>query len=126
MKSRARGPGSCVAIASRGMRVQPRSRRAVRIVSVSLPIEPDGLGHRLVRLEKAGLIRREPSPDDGRSMLVALTETGIALAEKAFRKDMANEAQFLEPLSAKERDMLAGLLRKLIAGIESRAALPDG
>lgn len=91
-----------------------------------LMISSGGLTHRLVRLEKAGLIRREPSPDDGRSMLVALTEAGIALAEKAFRKDMANEAQFLEPLSAKERDMLAGLLRKLIVGIESRAALPDG
>ena len=91
-----------------------------------LMISSGGLTHRLVRLEKAGLIRREPSAEDGRSMLVALTDAGITLAEKAFRKDMASEAQFLEPLSAKERDMLAGLLRKLIVGIDTRAASPDG
>ena len=83
-----------------------------------LMISSGGLTHRLVRLEKAGLIRREPSPDDGRSMLVALTDVGIALAEKAFRKDMASEAKFLEPLSAKEREMLAALLRKLIVEME--------
>jgi DNA-binding MarR family transcriptional regulator len=82
-------------------------------------ISSGGLTHRLVRLEKAGLIRREPSPDDGRSLLVALTDAGIALAEKAFRKDMASEAKFLEPLSTKERETLAALLRKLIVEMEN-------
>ena len=87
-----------------------------------LMISSGGLTHRLVRLEKAGLVRREPSPADGRSMLVALTEAGIALAEKAFRKDMASELEFLATLSPKERETLAGLLRKLVAGIESKPA----
>ena len=84
-----------------------------------LMISSGGLTHRLVRLEKAGLIRREPSPEDGRSMLVALTDAGFALAEKAFRKDMASELAFLEPLSPTEREALAGLLKKLILGIEA-------
>ena len=87
-----------------------------------LMISSGGLTHRLVRLEKAGLVRREPSPDDGRSMLVALTESGIALAEKAFRKDMASESMFLAPLSARERETLARLLRKLIVAIEADPA----
>lgn len=87
-----------------------------------LMISSGGLTHRLVRLEKAGLIRREPSPEDGRSMLVALTDAGIAVAEKAFRKDMASEQTFLAPLSAKEREALAALLRKLIIGIETDPA----
>ena len=42
----------------------------------SLMISSGGLTHRLDRLEKAGLIRREKSPRDGRSMLVALTRRG--------------------------------------------------
>lgn len=91
-----------------------------------LMISSGGLTHRLVRLEKAGLIRREPSPEDGRSMLVALTDAGAALAEKAFRKDMASEMKFLESLSAKEREALAGLLRKLIIGIETAEARSEG
>jgi DNA-binding MarR family transcriptional regulator len=85
-----------------------------------LMISSGGLTHRLVRLERAGLIRREPSPDDGRSMLVALTDKGIALAEKAFRTDMANELTFLEILDSEEREALADLLRKLILGIGNR------
>jgi len=90
-----------------------------------LMISSGGLTHRLDRLEKAGLIRREKSPNDGRSMLVALTDAGKALAEKAFRTDMESEIRFLAPLSRAERGMLAGLLRKLITGIESDPA-PEG
>jgi len=88
----------------------------------SLMISSGGLTHRLDRLEKAGLIRREKSERDGRSQLVALTETGIMRAEEAFRRDMANEATFLRRLSTEDRQTLAGLLRKLIAGIEDNTA----
>ncbi|MFS2180286.1 MarR family winged helix-turn-helix transcriptional regulator [Rhizobium pisi] len=84
----------------------------------ALMISSGGLTHRLDRLEKAGLIRRERSPRDGRSVLVALTEAGAALAEKAIRTDMASEASFLQGLDARERETLAALLRKLIGGIE--------
>jgi DNA-binding MarR family transcriptional regulator len=88
----------------------------------SLMISSGGLTHRLDRLERAGLIRREKSPHDGRSMLVALTETGAARVEEAFRADMASEAVFLRSLDAGEREALAGLLRKLILGIEADRA----
>lgn len=88
----------------------------------SLMISSGGLTHRLVRLEKAGLILREKSSRDGRSVLVVLTETGLALAEEAFRADMANESAFLRALDMKERETLAGLLRKLITGIEDDLA----
>ncbi|GGB01719.1 MarR family transcriptional regulator [Brucella endophytica] len=84
----------------------------------SLMISSGGLTHRLDRLEKAGLIRREKSPSDGRSVQVVLTEEGAALAEKAFRADMASELRFLQALDPEERETLAGLLRKLIIGIE--------
>jgi DNA-binding MarR family transcriptional regulator len=88
----------------------------------SLMISSGGLTHRLDRLEKAGLIRREKSLHDGRSMLVALTDKGIALSEAAFRKDMASELSFLEALDSAERKALASLLRKLIVGIGRKLA----
>ncbi|KAA0917743.1 MarR family transcriptional regulator [Aquicoccus porphyridii] len=88
----------------------------------SLMISSGGLTHRLVRLEKAGLILREKSPRDGRSVLVVLTETGQVLAEKAFRADMANESAYLRALNLKERETLEGLLRKLVTGIEDDLA----
>ena len=88
----------------------------------SLMISSGGLTHRLDRLTRAGLIRREKSPSDGRSMLVALTDKGIELAEKAFRTDMENEMRFLGVLDRTERTQLAGLLRKLICGIQQQLA----
>lgn len=88
----------------------------------SLMISSGGLTHRLDRLEKAGLIRREKSPHDGRSVLVALTETGVARAEEAFRMDMSSESRFLRALGRQECEALASLLRKLIVGIENELA----
>jgi DNA-binding MarR family transcriptional regulator len=89
----------------------------------ALMMSSGGLTHRLDRLEKAGLIRREKSPQDGRSVLVVLTEDGAARAEAAFRADMANESVFLQALDPQERAALAGLLRKLIARIEADSSM---
>lgn len=85
----------------------------------TLMISSGGLTHRLGRLETAGLIAREKSARDGRSLEVVLTPAGRALAEEAFRADMANEARFLAHLAPAERETLAGLLRKLLEEIEA-------
>ena len=79
----------------------------------SLMISSGGLTHRLGRLEKAGLVERLPSPSDGRSLIVGLTEKGKALSEQAFRTDMANEAAVLSAMDADRREKLESLLREL-------------
>ncbi|HEV7309130.1 MarR family transcriptional regulator [Ensifer sp.] len=84
-----------------------------------LMISSGGLTHRLDRLQKAGLIRRERSTSDGRSSVVGLTEQGVALAEAAFRADMASEARYLDGLDPEERAALATLLKKLLVSLES-------
>lgn len=83
----------------------------------ALMISSGGLTHRLQRLEKAGLVRRTPSPSDGRSMLVGLTDEGYRRVKDAFARDMALEQSWLKPLSKAERETLAGLLRRLYAGL---------
>lgn len=107
-------------------RAGPPYRLTPTELYTSLMMSSGGLTHRLDRLEKAGLIRREKSPQDGRSVLVALTEVGASRAEEAFRTDMANESVFLQALDATEREALAGLLRKLIVGIENDLARGGG
>lgn len=87
----------------------------------SLMISSGGLTHRLDRLQKSGLILRERSQADGRSMAVGLTDEGIRLAEAAFRVDMASESSYLTSLSGEEREHLAALLRKLLVSVERRA-----
>ncbi len=90
-------------------------------IYTSLMISSGGLTHRLDRLEKAGLIRREKSQEDGRSMLVGLTDAGISRVEEACRAHVASGFAFLEALDAKERIALADLLRKLLVGLEENA-----
>ncbi|MFN3954770.1 MAG: MarR family winged helix-turn-helix transcriptional regulator [Pararhodobacter sp.] len=84
----------------------------------TLMVSSGGMTHRLVRLQRAGLIRRVPSQSDRRSTEVALTDRGRALAEAAIREDMAHEALLLAPLDMGERRQLADLLRKVLEPLE--------
>jgi DNA-binding MarR family transcriptional regulator len=85
----------------------------------SLMLTSGGLTHRLKRLEAAGLVRRIPSPDDGRSLMVELTHEGYSLTKAAFEDDMRLESAWLAKLTAGQRRQLADLLRLL------NSALPD-
>lgn len=86
----------------------------------TLMLSSGGLTHRLDRLEKRGLIKRKKSRQDGRSVVVCLTQEGVGLAEEAFRADMDNERSFLQSLDPDERTKLAALLRKLLLSLEKK------
>ncbi|MER9881767.1 MULTISPECIES: MarR family transcriptional regulator [unclassified Mesorhizobium] len=73
--------------------------------------------NRLDRLEKSGLIKRGPHPDDRRGIVVQLTEKGLALIDEAVAAHVANEHQILSGLARSEQIMLARLLEKLIASL---------
>jgi DNA-binding MarR family transcriptional regulator len=74
--------------------------------------------HTLHRLEYAGLIERIPSAEDGRSLLVGLTEQGRELCTAVGPRHLANERRLLDPLSTQERETLAGLLRTVLLPLE--------
>lgn len=91
-----------------------------------LMISSGGLTDRLARLEAQGLVRRIPSPEDRRSLMVELTEAGVARAEAALTEDMAVEKARLAGLTTEEQAQLASLLRKLALGIEAHGqGAPD-
>jgi DNA-binding MarR family transcriptional regulator len=56
---------------------------SVKDLSGMLQLEPATLSPLLKRLEAAGLLRRDRSPDDERSLAVALTDKGRALRDDA-------------------------------------------
>lgn len=85
----------------------------------AMMVSSGGMTHRLSKLEKAGLISRQASDGDGRSMLVALTKKGRQTAEAAFRDDMALEAKLLDGLSEQDQAQLAALLQRLEASLET-------
>jgi DNA-binding MarR family transcriptional regulator len=67
-------------------------------------------------LVRAGLVAREPNPDDGRSAFAALTPAGrVALRKAAPTYVAAVRREFADHLTPREGDVLARALRKVLA-----------
>ena len=73
------------------------------------------------RLENAGLLTRQPDPQDGRALQISLTDKGEALCQhaRAFRRDKLQ--RLLKGLAPAERTMLLALLEKAIGLAEDDA-----
>lgn len=68
----------------------------------------------LTRMERDGLLEREPDPADRRNLIVRLKPAGRALYRKIVPMAQAREAYLLESLDADERAALATALDKLL------------
>lgn len=79
-------------------------------------ITSSAVAQRLNRLDRLGLVVREPNPDDGRGKFVRLTDAGRELLDAVLPDHLVTEREILAPLSVEERDTLAGLLSKLAGG----------
>ncbi len=69
---------------------------------------------RLDRLEDKGLITRERSEADGRAVVVTLSAAGRAALDAALPDHLETERALLEGLTPGDRELLAGLLRRLL------------
>lgn len=88
----------------------------------TLMVTSGTMTHRLKRLETRGFIERVPNEQDARSMLVQLTDTGLALIDRAVETHVENERRMLSALRA---DVLAQLdthLSTLLLSLEERKA----
>lgn len=65
------------------------------------------------RLERRGLVERRDDPDDRRARVVHLTGEGKKLIRKLFAVHEKDMERAVVALNAREREDLAGLLRKL-------------
>jgi DNA-binding MarR family transcriptional regulator len=76
------------------------------------------ISHQLSRMEHRGLVTREPCPGDARGSIVRLTPAGRSAIEAAAPNHVATVRRFfLDPLSDDERDTLATLFDRLLAGL---------
>lgn len=73
---------------------------------------------RLDRLVEAGLVTRRPASGDGRGRVVALTEAGRGLVDRAFTEHMRNERRLLDALTPDEAAALEALLTTWLARVE--------
>lgn len=83
-----------------------------------LVLTSGAMTNRIDGLEEMGLVERHPDPNDRRGTLIELTDEGKAVVDRAIAAHMAGEAQMLAHLSREEQRALAGLLCKLLTGME--------
>ena len=80
--------------------------------------------HRLHQLERAGLVERVDDPQDGRGLLVGLSERGRRLVDEVAPLHLDNERRLLAGLAPDEQQQLAALLARLLAPFEQESPYP--
>jgi DNA-binding MarR family transcriptional regulator len=80
----------------------------------SLILTSGGLSNLLRRLEKAGHIRRMADEQDGRGVIVELTEQGRRLVEPAMRDHAKTERRLVAVLSKAEQRAAANALGRMM------------
>ena len=84
----------------------------------ALLISSGGLTKVLKRLEAAGWVARPANPNDGRSQLVELTDSGREKAEQAITLLCGLHREWLSPLTENEVQQFDGILDKLLARVK--------
>jgi len=96
----------------------PQRRARLGELAAKLTISRGGMTKLVDRLEEAGLLRREPSPQDRRGSYAVLTPAGEWMLKRMWPPYAAVLADTIGPLKASEAETLRRLLRQ----IEARAA----
>jgi DNA-binding MarR family transcriptional regulator len=95
----------------------PYELRPTEIYKESL-LSSGAVTNRIDNVEKKGWVKRFDSPDDRRGIVVRLTASGRALADKAVEIHFRELASHLSKMSKREREMLLELLGKVLESLE--------
>jgi DNA-binding MarR family transcriptional regulator len=79
-------------------------------IARNLGVKVPSATEQIIKLERAGLARRESDPDDSRAVRVRLTEAGRAAVESANERRNAVMAGILSSLPDDDRAALAAAL----------------
>lgn len=89
-----------------------------KALAASALITSGAMTSRLDRLERAGLVERNPDPADRRAILVRLTPAGQERAARALEAVIAADRRFLEPLGPADQSQVAAALKRLLLRAE--------
>jgi len=95
----------------------PYERAAGELADFTM-VTTGAMTKRIDRLERAGLVTRRASEQDGRGRVIALTERGRELIDAAFTEHMRNERRLLDQLTPQEAAQMEQLLTKWLARFE--------
>jgi DNA-binding MarR family transcriptional regulator len=88
-------------------------------------LSPSGISRSVDRLARLGLLERDTNPDDGRSLLVGLTPSGVArLREAQVTHHRTVRELLLGNLDGSDLERLGALWEKAMPGAVSSATWP--
>lgn len=87
-----------------------------------LMLSSGAMTNRIDRLEKSGLVTRLRDPDDRRSVIVQLSDSGAKRIDAAMPILFEREKQFLDDLSQTETTDLIALLQKFLATVHQQVS----
>lgn len=85
-------------------------------------VEQPPMAQMLARMERDGLIKRTPHPDDGRSSRIVLTEAAQARMPDAIETLFQGNRDAMDGFSDEEERQLVALLTRLIANLDQIAS----
>ncbi|TDC88879.1 MarR family transcriptional regulator [Saccharopolyspora aridisoli] len=106
-------------------RAGPPYRLAAGEIARQSLVSAGAISQRVARAEQRGLVRRDRGGDDGRSVLVELTDTGHRLIEDHVDDLLHHEETLLDSLDAGQREQLTELLRVLLGDLTERFGAED-
>jgi DNA-binding MarR family transcriptional regulator len=81
--------------------------------------DPSTVSRQAAALVGMGLIERRADPDDGRASLLAITDDGTALLDRARQRRDERIAAIIGPWQHSEREQFAELIDRFTAGYEA-------
>jgi DNA-binding MarR family transcriptional regulator len=91
----------------------------------SAMLSSGAMTNRLDRLEGAGLVARQPDPNDRRGLIIELTPKGKTIVDQAINARLEDANEAASALTEAERTDLVRILRKLLAAVERAPDLGD-
>jgi len=85
-----------------------------------LDVSTGAMTNRLDKLERRGLIRRAPDPNDRRGVLLELTEPGESHLKEYIDAGARRERELVDELTAAEKQELNRLMSKLLASLQTK------
>jgi DNA-binding MarR family transcriptional regulator len=98
----------------------PPHRKSVGKLAKWADLSSGAMTNRIDGLERRGLVKRVPDPDDRRGVLVELTDEGRRTWEESVSVQAEKESLIASALSEDEKKQLNALLRRLMIEFEKR------
>ncbi len=100
-------------------------RLSPKILVKQTMVSSGTMTNRIDRMLERDLVRRLTDPNDGRGVLVEMTEQGQTLVDAAMTRLADAEERLIGGMPRAERERLAALLRKLALSVDRFSPLED-